>query len=408
MDPMPEDSDQSPSRQERIAGGAQALADFLREETNGGRALLVATAVALLWANVAPDAYGSFWDTHVSVGPAWLHLDLSLADWASEGLLAVFFFVAGVEVKRELTVGELSHRRAAMLPIWAAVGGMVVPALVCLAVSGGDAADGGAWAIPVATDIAFALGVLAIAGAILPAGVRVLLLSIAVVDDLLAIALIAALFTSGLEPAWLLGTVVAAAAYWGAFRARIDCAWVLWALAIACWVCMHASGVHATVAGIILGLLTPVRPRPGERHAPGERLEHRLHPVSAGFVVPVFALAAAGLPIAAGIDAPGNAIALGVFAGLLLGKAVGILGGARLAVALRAGALPRGVAWKDVVPIAVLGGIGYTVSLLITRLALDDVSSQEQVSAAILEAAVISSIAGVLLLRRRSRPEGSL
>jgi NhaA family Na+:H+ antiporter len=220
--------------------------------------------------------------------------------------------------------------------------------------------------------------------------------------------LIAALFTAGLELGWLLGAAAAAAAYWGAFRARLDRAWLLWALAIVCWVCMHASGVHATVAGILLGLLTPIRARPGEERAPGERFEHRLHPISAGFVVPVFALAAAGLPIAAGIDATGNAIALGVFFGLLAGKAVGILGGARLAVALRAGVLPRGVTWKDVVPIAVLGGIGYTVSLLITRLSLGDVSSQEQVSAAILEAAVISSIAGVLLLRRRSRPEGTV
>jgi NhaA family Na+:H+ antiporter len=399
------DPDQSRSRQERLSDGAQGLADFLREETTGGKLLLLATAVALLWANLDDGSYTSLWGQHFAIGPEWLHLDLSLADWAADGLLAIFFFVAGMEVKRELIVGELSHHRAALLPLFAAVGGMIAPALICLAVSGGDASEGGAWAIPVATDIAFALGVLALAGAAVPSGVRVLLLSIAVVDDLLAIALIALLFTDHLAPAWLLGAAAAAGLYALAFRARLDRAWVLIPLAIACWVCMHASGVHATVAGIALGLLTPVRPRAGEEHAPSERLEHRLHPVSAGFVVPVFALAAAGIPLAAAGDAIGNAIAVGVFAGLLLGKVIGIFGGARLAVASGLGALPAGVAWRDVFPIAVLGGIGYTVSLLIAHLAFaGDIAAEEQAASAVLAASVVASVAGVALIRRRSRP----
>jgi NhaA family Na+:H+ antiporter len=399
------DPDQSRSRQERLSDGAQGLADFLREETTGGKLLLLATAVALLWANVDESSYTSLWSQHVAIGPEWLHLDLTLADWAADGLLAIFFFVAGMEVKRELVVGELSDRRAALLPLLAAVGGMIAPALICLAVSGGDAADGGAWAIPVATDIAFALGVLALAGAAVPSGVRVLLLSIAVVDDLLAIALIALLFTADLSPAWLLGAAAAAALYWLAFRTRFDRAWILIPLAIVCWICMHASGVHATVAGIALGLLTPVRPRAGERHAPSERLEHRLHPISAGFVVPVFALAATGIPLAAAGDAVTDAIAIGVFAGLLLGKVIGIFGGARLAVASGLGALPEGVTWRDVFPIAVLGAIGYTVSLLIAQLAFEgNIAAEEQAAAAILGASVVASIAGVVLIRRRSRP----
>ena len=386
----------SPTRRE-------ALADFLREETTGGKLLLAATAVALLWANLAGDSYAAVWETHLAIGPDVLHLDLSLADWAADGLLAIFFFVAGLEVKRELVVGELAERRAAALPFFAAAGGMIVPALVAIAVSGGAAAEGGAWAIPVATDIAFALGVLAVAGAALPSGVRVLLLSMAVIDDLAAIALIAVLFTAGLSPAWLAGGIVIAVAYRLAFQLRIDHAWLLWPLAIAVWVCIHASGVHATVAGILLGLLTPVRPRQGEDEAPGERYEHRFHIVSAGVVVPVFALAAAGISVSAAGDAIHDAVAIGVFAGLLIGKVVGIFGGARLAVALGVGALPPRVRWGDVLPVAILGAIGYTVSLLIARLAFDDVAAQERSAAAVLAASALASVVAVVLLRRRSR-----
>ena len=385
---------------------ASKLADFLRRETTGGRLLLLATVVALTWANVDERSYRSVWDAGAAVGPDWLHLDLTLGGWAADGLLAVFFFVAGLELKRELVVGELADRRAAALPVIAAVGGMVVPALVAVAVSGGGALDGGAWAVPVATDIAFALGVLALAGAALPSGVRVLLLSIAVVDDLLAIALIAALFTSGLSPAWLVGGLATIGLYRGCFRARFDRPPVLAVLALAAWVCIHASGVHATVAGILLGLVTPVRPRAGESHAPGERFEHVLHPFSAGFAVPVFALAATGIPLGAASHAVHDGVAVGIFAGLVLGKALGIFGGARIAVASRVGALPAGVGWADVAPIAVLGGIGYTVSLLIAQLAFTHVADQKGAAAAVLAASVVASVGGVVLLRRRAAAVG--
>lgn len=385
----------------RVGERAGDLGDFLREETTGGKLLLLATAVALLWANVAGDAYESFWNFEPQVAPAWLHLDLTLADWAADGLLALFFFIAGIEVKRELVVGELADRRAATLPLLAAIGGMVVPALVAIAVSGGDALDDGAWAIPVATDIAFALGVLALVGAALPSGARVLLLAIAVIDDLLAILLIAVLFTADLSLAWLAGGLAVAGLYWLAFRHRLDRAWLLWALALVVWVCVHASGVHATVAGILLGLLTPVRPREGEEHAASGRLEHRLHPVSAGIAVPIFALAATGIPLAAAGGAIDDAVAVGVFAGLLAGKVAGIFGGARLAVRLGLGTLPERVTWSDVLPLAMLGAIGYTVSLLIARLAFSDVAAQERSAAAVLAASVIASLAAVVLLRRR-------
>ena len=209
-------------RRSRASDRAEGFAEFLRQETTGGKLLIAATLVALLWANVAEDAYRSVWDAETVIGPTWLHLDLTLGDWAADGLLAIFFFVAGLELKRELLVGELADWRAATLPVLAAVGGMVAPALVALAVSGGAAAEGGAWAIPVATDIAFALGVLALVGAALPSGVRVLLLSIAVVDDLLAITLIAVLFTAELSLAWLAGALVVSGLYWLSFRRRLD------------------------------------------------------------------------------------------------------------------------------------------------------------------------------------------
>jgi Na+:H+ antiporter, NhaA family len=379
------------------------LATFLREETTGGKLLLLATGVALLWANLAAGSYEWVWQSRLAVGPAWLHLDLSLASWVADGLLAVFFFVAGLEVKRELTIGELAGWRAAAVPLAAAAGGMVLPAVIALAVSRGSAAEGGAWAVPVATDIAFALGVLALAGSSLPTGVRVLLLSMAVIDDLGAITLIAVLFTHDLSLAWLVAGLAWCALYGWAQRRRYNSAWLLVPVAVAAWVCIHASGVHATVAGIILGLLTPVRARSGESESPAERLERRLHPISAGFVVPLFALSAAGITVAAIPQAWSDPIAQGVFAGLLLGKTVGILGGAWLAVRLRLGRLPEGVGWGDVLPVAVLGGIGYTVSLLVTELAFADPDSRAQSAVAVLAASLLASVIAVVLLRGRAR-----
>lgn len=386
----------------RITTRLDGLTEYLRQETTGGKLLLAATAAALLWANLAGGSYDKAWQTAVAVGPDWLHLDLPLAAWVADGLLAVFFFVAGLEVKRELTVGELAGWRAAALPLAAAAGGMLVPAAIALAASQGAAADGGAWAIPVATDIAFALGVLALAGSALPSGVRVLLLSMAVIDDLGAITLIAVLFTQHLSLAWLGGAAALCALYALAQRRRTP-AWLLVPVAVAVWVCVHASGVHATVAGIALGLLTPVRPRAGEAEAPGERLERRLHPLSAGVVVPLFALAAAGIPLVSIPEAVTDPVAHGVVAGLLVGKAVGILGGAWLAVRFRLGALPEGVGWADVLPVAVLGGIGYTVSLLVSELALPDPADQRHAATAVLAASLVAATIAVVLLRRRAR-----
>jgi NhaA family Na+:H+ antiporter len=386
-----------------------AAREFLREETTGGKLLLLATAIALLWANLASGSYDDVWAS-VPLG-GWadsvsgpLRLDIDLAHWAADGLLAIFFFVAGLEVKREFVVGELAERRAAMLPLAAALGGVLLPAAVMLAASAGAGASDGAWAIPVATDIAFALGVLAIAGSRLPSGVRVLLLSMAVIDDLIAIALIAILFTKDFSLVWMFGGI-AACGVWALMwlLPKRPPASVLWAIAIVAWVCIHGSGIHATVTGVVLGLLVPVRSREDEKESPGEHLEHRFHPWSAGFAVPAFALAATGIPLAAASEIFSNDIARGALLGLLIGKFVGVLGGAWLAIRSGVGVLPGQVRWADLVPVALLAGIGYTVSLLITELALTDPADQDSAAAAVLVASIAASVAAAGLLRWRTR-----
>jgi Na+:H+ antiporter, NhaA family len=386
--------------------GLGELAEFLRHETTSGKLLLAATAIALVWANLASESYRAVWGADLSVGPEWLHLHLTAGDWVADGLLALFFFVAGLEVKREFMVGELSNRRSATLPFLAAVGGMAAPAGVALAASRGHAAAGGAWAIPVATDIAFALGVLALVGSALPSGVRVLLLSMAVIDDLSAIALIATLFTHELSVGWLVAAAVLCALYGWLQHRRWNSPWLLVPLAIATWVCVHATGIHATVAGIALAFLTPIRPRNAETEAPGVILEHRLHPISAGFVVPVFALAAAGITVTAAGGALSDPVAHGVVAGLLIGKPLGVFGVSWLAVRFGVAELPSGVTWGDILPVAVLCGIGYTVSLLVSRLAFADAQAEGRAAAAVLVASVAASLVAIVLLRGRTRVLG--
>jgi len=272
------------------------LAEALREETVGGVLLLVAAVVALVWASSPWSA--SYDDLRSTVvGPSALHLDLDLATWAADGLLAVFFFVAGLELKRELVVGQLRRPSEAVLPMVAAVCGMVVPALVYLAVTAGDSGAREGWAVPMATDIAFALAVLAVAAPSLPASLRAFLLTLAVVDDLGAIVVIAVAFTDHLRLWALAGAVALAAGYAGLQHLRFTPWWLVLPLAAVLWVLVHESGVHATVAGVALGLLTRVRTDPGEDRSPAEHLEHLVRPLSAGVAVPAFALLAAGVPI---------------------------------------------------------------------------------------------------------------
>lgn len=348
---------------------ASRISAVLRRETVGGILLLAAAGAALVWAN-SPWA-GSYRDVSAfAFGPDSLHLHLSVAAWAADGLLAIFFFVVGVELKREFVAGDLRDPARAALPIAAAVGGMIVPAAIFVGVNAasGDFDNLGGWAVPIATDIAFALAVLAVVSTHLPTALRTFLLTLAVVDDLLAIVVIAAFYTDHLVPSALALAVVPAGLFACAVQRGITRWWVLLPLAVATWGLVHASGIHATVAGVVLGFTVPVR----GRHALAERFEHRLRPLSAGVAVPVFAFFAAGVTVGGwtGLaDALTHPATIGVLAGLVVGKPVGVLLTTFLLAKFTKAELDDDLAWRDVLGVALLAGIGFTVSLLIGELA---------------------------------------
>ena len=386
------------------------VAEALREETVGGALLLIAAAVAVAWASSPlADSYQSMRDT--VVGPASLHLDLTLQEWTADGLLAIFFFVAGLELKRELVVGQLRRPSEAVLPMVAAVSGMVVPALVYLGVAATEPEVLEGWAIPIATDIAFALAVLAVIGSSLPTALRAFLLTLAVVDDLGAILVIAVGFTESLE-LWALGAAAAVLLLYVVLqRLRVQSALVVVPLALLLWVLVHESGVHATIAGVALGLATRVRPDRGEQHSPAERLEHLVRPVSAGVAVPLFALFSAGVsvtPAALG-EAARDTAALAVVAGLVVGKFVGVLGGTYVTARLTRAELSSELRWPDVAGVAFLSGIGFTVSLLIADLAFHGSERLDHVKVAVLAASILSGLlaTGVLLRRNLRHQEAS-
>ncbi|MEU4317030.1 Na+/H+ antiporter NhaA [Nocardia sp. NPDC024068] len=381
------------------------LARYLRTETVGGSLLLIAAAVALLWVN-SPwgDAYTTLSDTHLPIPP--LHLDLTVAEWAKDGLLAIFFFVAGLELKRELVVGELADPKRAALPIIAAVGGVVTPAIIAYCVGFGVEGMDRGWAIPVATDIAFALAVLAMTGSRIPASARVFLLSLAVVDDLMAIALIAVLFTTGLAFTWLLAALACCAAWWFAQKRRWTSPLIYIAIGLVCWYALHEAHIHPTIAGVACGLLTRVRPDEGEHEAPATRWEHRVQPISAGLCVPLFALFASGVPFNTEVlgDLFTERLSLAIILGLLFGKTIGIFGISWTAIRLGIAKRPAYLGYRDMFALSVLGAIGFTVSLLVAELALEDYpASAELAKAAVLVTSMGASLAGSALLLRRGR-----
>jgi NhaA family Na+:H+ antiporter len=393
-----------PSFQER-----RFLLEALRTETVGGMLLLAAAVVALVWAN-SPwgNLYEAVRDFHFGI-PS-LHLDLSVGHWASDGLLTIFFFVAGIELKRELLLGELRRPAAAALPVVAAVCGMVVPALFYVAVNaaGGGQMDG--WAIPMATDIAFALGVLAVIGTNLPSGIRAFLLTLAIVDDLGAILVIAVFYTSSLNLPALAGALAGLVVFWFLHhKLRLRGWYVYVPLGLVIWALMHASGVHATIAGVAMGMLLRVIPAKGsagwptEKESPAERIEHLVRPLSAGFAVPVFALFAAGVSVSG--DALGDTFrqpeALGVMLGLFAGKLLGVFGGTYLAARFTRAQLSEDLEWADVVGVALLSGIGFTVSLLVGELAFADAEVAEQVKAAVLIGSLAAALAAAIFLKVR-------
>ncbi|MFJ3445699.1 Na+/H+ antiporter NhaA [Streptomyces sp. NPDC086081] len=381
------------------------VAEALRTETVGGVLLLAAAVGALLWANIPGlrDSYGSV--AHFHFGPAALGLDLSVAHWAADGLLAVFFFVAGIELKRELVAGDLRDPRAAALPVVAALCGMAVPALVYTLtnVTGGGSLAG--WAVPTATDIAFALAVLAVIGTSLPSALRAFLLTLAVVDDLFAILIIAVFFTNGLNFAALGGAVAGLVVFWLLLRAGVRGWYVYVPLALVVWALMYNSGVHATIAGVAMGLMLRCHRREGEAHSPGERIEHLVRPLSAGLAVPLFALFSAGVAISGGALAKvfTTPETLGVVLGLVVGKTLGIFGGTWLTARFTRASLSEDLEWADVFAVASLAGIGFTVSLLIGELAFeDDPAMTGAVKAAVLMGSLVAATAATVLLKIRN------
>ncbi|MEV7402885.1 Na+/H+ antiporter NhaA [Streptomyces sp. NPDC091267] len=380
------------------------LTDALRAETVGGVILLVAAVAALVWANTFGSSYASV--SHFHFGPEALGLHLSVAHWAADGLLAVFFFVAGVELKRELVAGELRDPKAAALPVVAALCGMAVPAAVYALVTalGGGSTNG--WAVPTATDIAFALAVLAVIGTSLPSALRAFLLTLAVVDDLFAILIIAIFFTDNIDFIALMGAFAGLAVFYLLLRLNVRGWYVYLPLALVIWGLMYNSGVHATIAGVAMGLMLRCTRRDGEARSPGERIEHLVRPLSAGLAVPLFALFSAGVSLSgdalAGVFT--RAEALGVVLGLVLGKTIGIFGGTWLATRFTKAELNEDLAWADVFAVASLAGIGFTVSLLIGELAFaGDDDMINEIKASVLLGSLIAAVLSGVLLKLRVR-----
>ncbi len=405
----------SPSRSRLFPRGTWSettrINEVLRRETVGGGLLLTAAIVALVWANSPwSSTYTDVRD--FTFGPKAWHLHLSMGSWAADGLLAIFFFVAGLEVKREFVAGDLRDPRRAAIPVLAAVGGMVAPALLFVLINlgtGDDALRG--WAIPTATDIAFAVAVLAVVSTHLPSALRTFLLTLAVVDDLLAITVIAVFYTKTLEIGWLLLALLPIGAFGFLVQRRVRSWWLLLPLAATAWGLVHASGVHATVAGVLLAFTVPVvrsAAAGGPDAGPGmaEHLERLVRPISSAVAVPVFALFAAGVTVG-GLHGLSSAlhdrVAIGIVLALVVGKTVGILGTTFLISKFTGAELDDDLEWIDVLGLSVLAGIGFTVSLLIGELAYgSDSLRDEHVKIGVLVGSLVAALIGATLLRARN------
>lgn len=378
------------------------LREFLSTEAAGGVVLLAAAAAGLVWANVAGRSYHDLWHRELTLGVGGTRITEGLREWVNDGLMTLFFFVVGLEIKRELVTGELRDRRTATLPALAALGGMVVPALIYLAIGRAEGPRG--WGIPMATDIAFAVGVISVLGNRAPSGLRIFLLSLAIVDDIGAIAVIAVFYTDDLHLAWLLGAVAALAATVVVRRAGVSHPLAYVPLGAAAWLATFESGVHATIAGVALGLLTPARPVRGRSVL--VELEHRLHPWTSFLIVPLFGLANAGVALGGSAlsAAVESRVTWGVALGLLIGKTVGITGASVLAVRAGWGRLPEGVRFDDLVGGAVLGGLGFTVALFVADLAFAGGELLDRAKVGILAGSLASGLLGAVLIGARANP----
>lgn len=387
------------------------VAEVLRAEATGGFLLIAGALIAIIWANTPwSDIYEDLRD--FTIGPSGVHLDLTLGAWAADGLLAIFFFVVGLELKREFVAGDLRDPRRAALPIVAAAGGMAVPAVVYVLWNlGADGALEG-WAIPTATDIAFAVAVLAVISTHLPSGLRTFLLTLAVVDDLFAITIIAVFYTKELHLPYLALALIPIAAFGFLVQKRVRSIWLLAPLFAITWVLIHESGVHATVAGVLLAFTVPVirsDKAGGPDAGPGmaEHFEHLMRPISAGIAVPIFAFFAAGVTVGGFsglLDSLHDPVALGIVTGLVVGKTVGIAGTTWLLSTFTHADLDDELSWLDVIGLAMLAGIGFTVSLLVGELAFGVGSERDDhVKVGVLVGSVLAAFLASILLRARNR-----
>lgn len=408
------------------------LQAFTHIESASGVVLLICTAVALLAANSPyAETYDTFWHQKLRFAVGDFALSHSLAHWINDGLMAIFFFVIGLEIKREMVIGELSDRRKVALPVAAAIGGVVAPVLIYLALQHGEAGERG-WAVPMATDIAFVVGCMSLLGKRVPRGLSILMLSLAIVDDLMAVLVIAVFYTESISGVWLAGALVGLAAIVMMSRLGVRSIGIYVVAGVWVWLCTLESGVHPTVAGVLVGLLTPVHPLIGgerflgflrhvndtlrkpetsierarelvadlsfasrEAVSPLVRLETALHPWVAFVIMPLFALANAGVAIE--LDRIAEPVSLAVASGLVLGKSVGIFGASWLTVKLGWAARPEGVTWPILFGAAFLGGIGFTMALFIASLGL---SGELLVSAkiGIILGSFVSAVLGMLIL----------
>ncbi|WP_210651219.1 Na+/H+ antiporter NhaA [Nocardioides sp. SYSU D00065] len=414
---------------------ARPVREFLRVEAAGSLLLLLAAAAALVWANSPwAESYDALWHTHLTLDVGPLHLDESLQHWVNDALMVIFFFVVGLEIKYELVNGDLRDPKTAALPIVAAIGGMLVPAGIYLAFNPPGSDGGGGWGIPMATDIAFAVGVLGVLGRRIPSAARLFLLTLAIVDDIGAIVVIAVFYTSDLSLGWLAIALGLLAVMAAARALRVWTIVVYVVLGLGVWFALLESGVHATLAGVAIGLLAPARPLLNEevarryatralhdRHLDAdelarlrfllkesvsvvERLQATLHPVSAYVVLPVFALANAGVELGAIGEVFTEPVGLGIVLGLVLGKPVGIVLASWFAVRLGLGRLPEDTTWPMVLGLGAVGGIGFTVSIFIAGLSFPGADLlTDEAKIAILLASLIAAAVGVVLLLLATR-----
>jgi NhaA family Na+:H+ antiporter len=402
--------------------------DFLKTEALGAILLASSAILALIWANSPwSGSYENLWSTRFAITVAGQSLDLDLRHWVNDGLMTIFFFVVGLEIKREITSGHLANRRAALLPVVAAIGGMAVPALIYLLVAGQTAPRG--WAIPMATDIALAIGVMSVAKGRTPASLRAFLLGLAIVDDIGAIVIIAVVYSSGVAFGWLTAAGVGIGMALLIRRTGVQSVLVYVVVGIAVWYALFEGGIHPTIAGVIMGVMAPTTARSESNFidieevddfsrsddgstddAKGkgsvsvvEWLEHVLHPWSSYFIVPVFALANSGIHVSIdGLrDAAGSAVTWGVFLGLLMGKPLGIILATKIAVRTGVADSPVGATGTHMLGAGTAAGIGFTVALFITELALDNPVDQTNAKLAILLASVVAVIAALAILLTR-------